>query len=864
MDVRREIKPARDALIASSIFAALSLAIITLAPPSNPSLHTMLDTSIFVLSGLLAVQLWDMGWRFGQRLAQLAAICFACAASFEFLHALTAIEFGPGSAGESLSILRPSTWPPPSYLLPIGLAGAYALRHGSRRTIPVLGIALMIVGIVLVALFLKLPRYSPPFLGLTRPTLVPVPVLWIAVFILYWRQREDRIARAIAWFALFALVANCAIIFSRAPADAAAMVSHVGKFCGRLFLLFSFTQMGTADTARRMKSESDLRGLNDELEARVRERTLALELAVMELRAENAERTHAERRALAQNERLDLLRQITHAIGERQDLASIYQAVLGRIEDQMPVDFACLLKYEQVERVLTVSRIGAKSIGAARELGLNEKTAVEVAVNGVSRCLHGELVYEPDTAVLEFEMPRRFAKLGLRSLVAAPLVIEKHGSVQGVLLVARADPGAFSSGECEFLLHLCSQVALATQQAQLHSALQHAYDDMRNTQQAVMQQERLRALGQMASGIAHDVNNAMSPVTLYLESLMEREPGLSDRGRKHVETMQRAIGDVARTISRMGTFYRRDDAQRELLPVNVNMILEQIPDLTRPRWSDIAQAQGLTIALRVEGAAGAPTILAIESEVREACINLVLNAADAMPRGGTIILRSRKLEPTHAGDLARIAIEVIDDGVGMDEETRLHCLEPFYTTKGERGTRLGLAMVYGIAERHSALLEIESAPGKGTTVRLAFAIAPDNSMTSTTVRRARALQATRILFVDDDPLLLRSLRDALEFDGHEVHAADGGQSAIDAFEASADAGRPFPAVITDLGMPHVDGRQVAAAVKRANPGTRVLMLTGWGHRMSVADDMPASVDRLLGKPPNMWQLREALAGLAEN
>jgi CheY-like chemotaxis protein/anti-sigma regulatory factor (Ser/Thr protein kinase) len=297
------------------------------------------------------------------------------------------------------------------------------------------------------------------------------------------------------------------------------------------------------------------------------------------------------------------------------------------------------------------------------------------------------------------------------------------------------------------------------------------------------------------------------------------------------------------------------------LPVNVNTILEQIPDLTRPRWSDMAQAQGLSITLRVEAASDSPTILAIESELREAVINLVLNAADAMPGGGTIVLRSRKIAPTHAGDPERVAVEVIDDGLGMDEQTRLHCLEPFYTTKGERGSGLGLAMVYGIAERHSATLEIESAPGKGTTIRMLFALAPLISA-STTVRRAQAVQPMRILIVDDDPMLLQSLRDALEFDGHKVHTADGGQAGIDAFDASTDAGRPFPVVITDLGMPHVDGRQVAAAIKRANPETRVVMLTGWGQRMSVADNMPVGVDRLLGKPPNMWQLREALAGLA--
>ena len=121
----------------------------------------------------------------------------------------------------------------------------------------------------------------------------------------------------------------------------------------------------------------------------------------------------------------------------------------------------------------------------------------------------------------------------------------------GVFLAARRQPHGFSSGECEFLRQLSEHVALAAHQTQLYTSLQQAYDDLRQTQQAVLQQERLRALGQMASGIAHDINNAISPIVLYTESLLEREPNLSERARDYLVTIQRAIEDVAHTISRM-------------------------------------------------------------------------------------------------------------------------------------------------------------------------------------------------------------------------------------------------------------------------------------------------------------------------
>jgi DNA-binding response OmpR family regulator len=167
-------------------------------------------------------------------------------------------------------------------------------------------------------------------------------------------------------------------------------------------------------------------------------------------------------------------------------------------------------------------------------------------------------------------------------------------------------------------------------------------------------------------------------------------------------------------------------------------------------------------------------------------------------------------------------------------------------------------MVYGVAKRHGAQLEIDSAPAKGTTVRLAFAPAAPMPAPVTEAQIAK-VPRLRILIVDDDPLLLNSLRDALESEGHDVVAANGGQAGINAFvEAHAD-GQPFPVVITDLGMPHIDGRRVASTVKASVPATVVLMLTGWGRRMVSEGDLPPSVDAILSKPPKLAELRAALA-----
>ena len=397
-------------------------------------------------------------------------------------------------------------------------------------------------------------------------------------------------------------------------------------------------------------------------------------------------------------------------------------------------------------------------------------------------------------------------------------------------------------------------------------ALQQAYDDLRRTQQAIMQQERLRAVGQMASGIAHDINNAISPASIYIESLLEREPNLSVRTRDYLTMVQGAIDDVAQTVSRLREFYRMREPQLALAQVDVNQLVVRVVDLTRARWKDMAEQRGAVIGVKIELAPSPCQILCVESEIREALINLIFNAVDAMPEGGTMTVRTRLSEGILPGDkpapAPRVCIEVADTGAGMSEETRRRCLEPFFTTKGERGTGLGLAMVYGTIQRHGAEIEIDSAPGRGTTMRLLFPLpAAAVELPADAGSPSRAPFPLRLLVVDDDVVLLQSLAQALEGDGHEVVAANGGQAGIEAFNAERKAGRPFDAVFSDLGMPPVDGKQVAAAVKASSPATPVFLLTGWGQAMETDDEIHAHVDRVLRKPPKMRELREALASV---
>ncbi len=555
--------------------------------------------------------------------------------------------------------------------------------------------------------------------------------------------------------------------------------------------------------------------------------------------------------------RLTLLQRITRAIAERADLASIYQVLCDTLLAQMPAALVLVAESEPgpgaEAPVLRVRCLAQARDGLAAGVGVAQGQALSGTGEAVAEALSGLLVYDPTTGSRSSPLAGRLFAAGLRSAVLAPLQVEER--IFGLLLVLRESDEGFDSPDCEFLRQLSEHAALAAHQAQLHAALQLAYDDLRRTQQAVLQQERLRALGAMASGIAHDINNAMSPVALYIDGLLQTEPALTAQGRERLQVVLRAIEDVARTVSRMREFHR-PTRPGDLVQVNVAELFDQVLALTQARWSDIPQRSGHVIEIKRRVEADLPSMRALDGELREALTNLVFNAVDAMPGGGRLSL-SAWCDRSRPGD-ETLVIEVRDDGAGMDEETRRRCLEPFFTTKGERGTGLGLAMVYGCVQRHGGEVEIESAPGAGTAVRLLLPFARADGRAEPALPEAPAwTRRLRLLVVDDDPHLLKSLADLLSDEGHEVTSAPGGREGVAIIEEARGTGGDYDVVITDLGMPYVDGRQVARAAKRAS-STPVIMLTGWGRRMLDDGEPLADVDHVLAKPVRLQDLRRTL------
>jgi PAS domain S-box-containing protein len=389
-----------------------------------------------------------------------------------------------------------------------------------------------------------------------------------------------------------------------------------------------------------------------------------------------------------------------------------------------------------------------------------------------------------------------------------------------------------------------NEIALHESNIQLENTL----IELRETQKMVFQQERLRSLGQMASGIAHDINNSLTPILGYSDLLLKNKEVVK-LAEKQLTKIRTASQDIRQIIERMKEFYRPKIEESEYINIDLNDIIKSTIDLTSHRWKDIPESQGMVIKINPQLQENLQTIKGNESEIREALTNLIMNASDAMLEGGTLSFITYSTEKN-------VVVEVVDTGIGMDEEIRQHCLDPFFSTKGDKGTGLGLSMVYGIMQRHEGQIEIVSEKNAGTTIRLVFPIPSKNETDIEKKEGKYSLPGLKILCVDDDENVREMLLIILEKSKHFVKSTDSGKSAINIFYDDFDNHQPFDLVITDLGMPYMDGKSVAESIKKKSPNTPIILMTGWGAFIEAGSIK--SVDYILKKPITMDELHNAL------
>ena len=533
-------------------------------------------------------------------------------------------------------------------------------------------------------------------------------------------------------------------------------------------------------------------------------------------------------------------------------LASVLQSTMRAVRAN--IGSIMLLNQERLTLRTAASRGLPEGFQDEAEVRVGEGIAGKVAQVG-----------EP-IIVDDIETDPRFAKLndpryGTGSFMCMPVRVGDR--VIGVLNLAKKEDQsggtlirAFTPTDLQFLNALMTYIGYAVDNARLLDEaqdaarkLQSVVDDLKATQAQLVRGETLSAIGKLASGMAHHLNNLFAVILGRLETLLVKAP--DQEARRYLEIVQRAAQDGAEVVRRVQRFSRVQPVSRTV-PVDLNQLAQEVLELTRPRWHN----EALLRQIRIDTALDLGPIRPVAGELaplREVLMNLLLNGIDAMPEGGRLILKTWITGPD-------VHCSVSDTGAGMSEEVRHRALDPFFTTKGPKSTGLGLSVTYGIVQRHNGKLEIESAPGRGTTVTITLP-AMGTTMSSPAPAASPALATPshlRVLIVDDEPEVRSALADMLGIAGHTAFQAAGGREAL----AWLEAGQPVDLVLTDMGMPGMMGSEVARAIRGRWPHLKIGLMTGWDETEGLVADATSIVDFTLAKPFELKALTRAYVATA--
>lgn len=367
--------------------------------------------------------------------------------------------------------------------------------------------------------------------------------------------------------------------------------------------------------------------------------------------------------------------------------------------------------------------------------------------------------------------------------------------------------------------------------------------ERKRAEEALIHAQRLSAIGELASGVAHDFNNTLQGISGNIELALLRD--LSPEVRAYLEATRRSVSEAAARIKQLQRFSRRGERRRGHGPLEVSGLVEEVIEQTRPLWKDACEKAGIRIEVEQHPPGGPVRVDGDAGELRTVLYNIIRNSVQAMPAGGRISV-------TTAVSGGGVSITVADTGIGMDEATRARVFEPFFTTKGyELGKGLGMSTAYAIVAEHGGTIRVaRTAPGQGTTLEIRLPGpkgAADDPAGSTRGNEASA----RVLWVDDEPMIRCVGKEMLEGLGHRADIAASGEEALSLLREA-----PYDLLITDLGMPAMSGWQLAERIKGKYPEMTVAVVTGWDLEGSEAIQAAHGVAHVLGKPIELHQLRQ--------
>jgi signal transduction histidine kinase len=555
-----------------------------------------------------------------------------------------------------------------------------------------------------------------------------------------------------------------------------------------------------------------------------------------------------------------LLTQVAQYAGSQKDLQRTLQFALRELSRYLPGTFATIWTLQTAPPArLQLAACGDLLTSASKkrsdsfwlrwqslptELAL-ENTALAPVVN------ERRILYVDNLSAHSSTELQNWGKLGFAVGVALPLLAGSE--TVGVLVLLSTRTAGFTRVQIQLAQTVADLLGPIMNCMQLMQQLTRAYEQLQKLQQQLANAEKMRALGEMASGMAHDFNNALCGTLGFLE-LALKDPQLPPHIGEVLRMAHTCALDAAATVRRVQDFTRWDRGLQAAELLMVNDLVRQVVELTRPRWHNAAGASGQSIEVQLDLQAQHP-VLANATELREVLTNLIFNAVDAMPQGGRITIAT-------ASDAQAVTIRVSDTGLGMSPEVRQRLFEPFFTTKKERGTGLGLSISYAIVKRHGGEITVESEPGRGSTFTIRLPLPREVSVQANrdAFQPVPAVSQTmRVLVVDDEPHVLTFLRQCLLHLGHSPDAFSDAEQALAQLER-----KHYDLVITDFGMPKLNGQQVAELVSRHNPDIPVILLTGWGEQVQHGKALSSNICHVLAKPITIEQLKQTLLHLQQN
>ena len=410
------------------------------------------------------------------------------------------------------------------------------------------------------------------------------------------------------------------------------------------------------------------------------------------------------------------------------------------------------------------------------------------------------------------------------AIVVIPIIL-KDNVIGTLFLRSVRDNKFFNEREIKFLKVVARIAANALDNAFL-------YENLESTRLQLVQSERLRALGELATGVAHNFNNLLSGILGHTQMLLSKDIDASIRER--LQIVEKLVLDGGEIVRRIQEFTRLRTT-KDFSAVNLKDIINDVVRMTELKWSGGHNTS--KIVLRVDAnQMEIPIVDGNATELREVFINILFNAVDAMPKGGELRIRTET-------NGKNVFVYFSDTGEGMSEETRKRVFDPFFTTKGSKGTGLGMSVAYGIINRHNGQISIDSELGIGTTVTVQLPVSEKVIKEIECNYGLRREERARILLIEDHKITLDVLAENLVNLGYYVQKVESGMAGIKIFK-----GGNYDIVITDVGLCDISGWTVSKKIKEISSHVPVVFITGWGNQLSSSQLKECGVDYVLTKP----------------